>query len=68
MKKYCLIIVVLLLDCNQEKNNNNKSATVVKTEESKAETVDLIVYDYNTLEPLLNKKDGKVYVINFWAT
>lgn len=68
MKKYCLIIIVLLLACNQEKNNNNISDIVVKTEENKAETVDLIVYEYNTLEPLLNKKDGRVYVINFWAT
>lgn len=29
---------------------------------------DLVVYDYEGLEPLLNKKDDKTYVINFWAT
>jgi thiol-disulfide isomerase/thioredoxin len=25
-------------------------------------------YTYNKLKPLLNKKDNKTYVINFWAT
>jgi thiol-disulfide isomerase/thioredoxin len=25
-------------------------------------------YTYNELKPLLNKKDNKTYVINFWAT
>jgi thiol-disulfide isomerase/thioredoxin len=25
-------------------------------------------YNYNELEPLLSKNDGKTYVINFWAT
>lgn len=24
--------------------------------------------DYNSLEPLLNQKEDKVYVVNFWAT
>ena len=26
------------------------------------------VYDFAGLEPLINKKDNKTYVINFWAT
>ncbi len=29
---------------------------------------ELEVYDYDGLEPLLNKNDEKTYVINFWAT
>lgn len=29
---------------------------------------ELVVYDFEGLEPLLNKNDGKTYVINFWAT
>ena len=28
----------------------------------------LEVYDYDGLEPLINKKDDKVHVVNFWAT
>lgn len=26
------------------------------------------VYDYDGLKPLINKKDDKVHVVNFWAT
>ncbi len=26
------------------------------------------VYDFEGLEPLLNRKNGKTYVVNFWAT
>ncbi|MUU79701.1 TlpA family protein disulfide reductase [Winogradskyella endarachnes] len=28
----------------------------------------LEVYDYDGLEPLINQKDDKVHVVNFWAT
>jgi len=28
----------------------------------------LEVYDYDGLEPLINKNDDKVHVVNFWAT
>ncbi|MDN3492587.1 TlpA family protein disulfide reductase [Winogradskyella bathintestinalis] len=28
----------------------------------------LEVYDYDGLEPLINKNDGKIHVVNFWAT
>ena len=26
------------------------------------------IHDYNGLEPYLNRKDDKIYVVNFWAT
>src|SRR5690606_8072833 len=29
---------------------------------------DLEVYDFNGFQKFLQKKDGKVYVVNFWAT
>lgn len=29
---------------------------------------ELKVYDYDGLEPLINKKDNKIHVVNFWAT
>ena len=29
---------------------------------------ELEIYDFNGLEPLLNQKDDKTYVVNFWAT
>lgn len=31
-------------------------------------SLDLEVYDYDGLKPLINKQDGKVHVVNFWAT
>lgn len=31
-------------------------------------TGDLPIYNFDQLEPLLNRKDNKTYVINFWAT
>ena len=31
-------------------------------------TDELMVVDYDGLEPILNKNDDKTYVINFWAT
>jgi thiol-disulfide isomerase/thioredoxin len=30
--------------------------------------MDLEVYDFNGFKKFLNKKDDKMYVINFWAT
>lgn len=54
-------------------NNSKKSDVVVNKEVSDesisfSENDDLEVYDYAGFEKFLNKKDGKVYVINFWAT
>jgi len=72
MKLNVLIVVILLMtSCGK----NNKTAEVYK--EVNAEVVEkeinkgdieLEVYDYAGFEAFLNKKDDKVYVINFWAT
>lgn len=55
-------------------SNKNKSVDVA-IESGKKELInisnknsDLEVYDYAGFEKFLNKKDNKVYVINFWAT
>jgi len=72
MKLNILIVVILLMvSCGK----NNKTAEVFKevTEEAveneinKGDT-ELEVYDYAGFETFLNRKDDKVYVINFWAT
>ncbi len=54
---------------------NKKTAEVFKepTEEVVekeiiADQIELEIYDYAGFEKFLNKKDDKVYVINFWAT
>lgn len=72
MKLNVLIVVILLvISCK----NNNQTAEVVKNtieEVSEKETIisdiELEIYDYNGFSTFLNKKDNKVYVINFWAT
>ncbi len=53
MKRILLIAILIISSCKSEDRE------VVE---------ELKVYDFDTLEPLLNKIDDKVYVINFWAT
>jgi thiol-disulfide isomerase/thioredoxin len=59
---YLLIGLFMLISCKQE----IKKETTNTAEKSAEITVKEI--DYNDLELLLNKNDGKTYVINFWAT
>jgi len=58
MRKIQLIfcVAVLVVSCKQ----------TVKKEQ--ASTVTVPSYNYEELAPLLSKKDGKVYIVNFWAT
>ncbi|MBD0830586.1 TlpA disulfide reductase family protein [Aestuariibaculum sediminum] len=66
-----LIVLLIFISCKQKSQKQENSlvkegkALVVAHEDFET---DLKVYDYEGLEPLLNKKDGKVYVVNFWAT
>lgn len=53
----CLTVVLsLFLSCKNEK----KQSAIEDTE-------DIVVYDFNGLEPLLHTKSDKTYLINFWA-
>lgn len=69
MKKIFLIIGVLFLtaSCKKEakKEENTKAKTEVKVDVSEVKVETLT---YEELEPLLNLKNDKTYVINFWAT
>ena len=54
---YFLLFLTLLSSCKKEKEKElKKNITSVKS------------YTYYELKPLLEKKDNKTYVINFWAT
>lgn len=55
-------MVVLLFSCRNEVKQDVMAITEVKN------TIELEVYDFDGLEPLLNKQGDKVYVVNFWAT
>ena len=59
IKKYifALFLVSILFSCKKEEVKvATKTVTSVKS------------YTYKELKPLLEKQDGKIYVINFWAT
>ena len=54
---YALLLVSILFSCKKDEPKvATKNVTSVKS------------YTYKELKPLLEQKDGKTYVINFWAT
>ncbi len=60
---FYLFSAVLLYSCN------DKQGKEVSKAENKNTTISGIpVYDFAEFEPLIKKEDGKIYVINFWAT
>ena len=69
--KVLFVAFLLTISCAKKKENVAVEEVTAKVEtKSEVDTsnIKLDVYDYAGLEPLLNKKDGKVYVVNFWAT
>ncbi len=64
-----LVLALIVSSCNDKKAND--ASNVVKAgEENMIEVAntDLEVYDFNGFQKFLQKKDDKVYVVNFWAT
>jgi thiol-disulfide isomerase/thioredoxin len=63
-------LVLIVLSCSNKKKetkstmDSNSVSEIVVGKNS----LELEVVDFSGLESLLNKKDGKVYVVNFWAT
>ena len=64
MKYTILIVLFLAVSCKNEK----KETIFAETENPILEKSELDVFDFGEFEPYLNKKDDKIYVINFWAT
>ena len=63
IKKFSLLFTILLIfnSCKKEvKKETNKEF------ENKITSVES--FNYKQLKPLLEKKDNKTYIINFWAT
>lgn len=62
MKRNAILLIVFLVgftSCDT-KNPSKEKPTISKSE--------IQTFTYKQLKPLLEKKDGKTYVINFWAT
>ncbi|GAA4931835.1 hypothetical protein GCM10023314_00050 [Algibacter agarivorans] len=65
------VVILLMISCGKkDKTAEVFKAATEKVVENELNTIDieLEVYDYAGLEKFLNKKDDKIYVINFWAT
>lgn len=67
MKYIIVCVLVVLTSCKNEKNYNQLVLADIELA-TLAVNQDLEIYDYDGLKPLINKKDGKVHVVNFWAT
>ncbi|MFV0566515.1 MAG: TlpA family protein disulfide reductase [Flavobacteriaceae bacterium] len=63
--KLLFIALSIFTSCKQ---HVKPEAVSEKTAISKVEDVNLNIYDYDGLEPLLNQQDNKIHVVNFWAT
>lgn len=67
--KYTLsLLVLLLVACKTDKIAEKAQSEAPLIENSISTDIELDVFDYNGLEPYLNKTDDKTYVVNFWAT
>ncbi|PKQ43604.1 TlpA disulfide reductase family protein [Confluentibacter flavum] len=64
-----LVLALIVSSCNNKKASE-ASNVVSKTKDNTIEitNTDLEVYDFNGFQKFLEKKDDKVYVVNFWAT
>lgn len=57
------LLVNVLTSCKKEV----KEEIAVQTETTTT-SEDLAIYNFDQLEPLINKDDDKIHVVNFWAT
>lgn len=71
--KFKVLIIAILLICSCA-NKNKKTRITIDADYketaigTKVENFDLEVYDFAGFKKFLNRKDDKIYVINFWAT
>ena len=68
---FCLMALLVMGACNtKQKGKEVDTAPEYADAETTAPPVEVNfpVYDFEGFKPYLNKTDGKVHVINFWAT
>ncbi|MEO0573418.1 MAG: redoxin domain-containing protein [Bacteroidota bacterium] len=64
-------LCAILIACagnRKESNTSTEFDTIDSMAMDESTALPYPVYDYESLEPLLNKKDDKTYIVNFWAT
>lgn len=71
MRLVLVCLFVVFLSCAEKKKMDNvkharkdQETALLKEKPS----LPFPIYDYDGLEPLLNKNDDKTYIVNFWAT
>lgn len=62
--------ILFFIGCgvNESKNTNFEKSELVNNEFTSADSLGIPIYNFDELEPILNRKDNKIYIINFWAT
>ncbi len=69
MRYLVVFAFALVLSCKNESSNSDGTQVTEKVENDVVtDQFQLEVYDYDGLEPLINKDDDKIHVVNFWAT
>jgi thiol-disulfide isomerase/thioredoxin len=65
-------IIVMFFNCKDNKkqltNNSTESKSQVNLNANPVDSMPLEVYDFAGFKKFLHNKDGKIHVINFWAT
>ena len=67
IKKTLFFLALFLVVSSCKKEVTKKVSEDVSLEETQQVT-SVKTYNYEQLKPLLEKKDDKIYVVNFWAT
>lgn len=73
IKQFILVVIFsfLIFGCRDKTKGNHESAHMASKpidDTLKVAGIDLKIYDYEGFKSYFEKKDGKVRVINFWAT
>ena len=65
-----LLVLILFGACGSKKESKKLDESVAENVIVKevVSKVDFPIYDFEGLQPILEKKDDKTYIINFWAT
>lgn len=65
MEKYLLLtFLIVMMSCKQDVNKE----IVQQIENLEVENIEFEIVDYYGLDEVINRKDEKTYVVNFWAT
>lgn len=63
-----MLLIYSVLSCANDKKHEAISQNTTEEVTQESSTIDLSIYDYDGLEPLINKDDNRVHIVNFWAT